>query len=721
MRKERFFWRITPAVVFLLLLTQCSLYQKSSDENKTETMQTSLQDNPLLQPFDTPYETVPFSKIKPEHFEPAIKEEIKRTRETVDKIIQNPEAPTFENTVEALDYADLRLRRIQSILSNLNSANTNPALQEAAEKSMPLVSDFYSELMQNKDLFDRVKAVYDRKDELSLTPEQEMLLEKTYRAFVRNGVNLEEEKRAALRDINRRLTELGLQFTKNLLHDTNEYYLHLTDESELEGLPERVKTAAAEAAAKKGLEGWVFTLHYPSYGPFMKYSTRRDLRERLYKMYGSRAFKGDEYDNSQTVIEEVELRKQKADLLGYPTYATYVLKERMADTPEKVLNFLDELHGYARPYALKDIEKLQALAREDGIDQIQAWDIAYYSNKLKEKELQLNEEKLKPYFPLDTVLKGMFETANKLYGIRFEPADNIDKYHPDVQVYKVIDNDGSLLAIFYADFFPREGKRQGAWMTSFGPQYKKDGKNVRPHISIVTNFSKPTADEPSLLNFYEVNTLFHEFGHALHGMLSQVTYPSLSGTNVYWDFVELPSQIMENWTYEPEVLEMISGHYQTGEPVPAEEIEKLKREKQFLEGMATERQLGFGYLDMAWHHQYPEGYQNIVQYENAAMDKTRLYPYVNGTLMSTTFGHLFSGGYAAGYYSYKWAELLDADAFSIFKKNGIFDKETAARFRHLLEQGGTRHPSELYEEFAGRPPKIDALLERAGFKQSDEH
>jgi len=705
--KKLLFW-----LSFLIMSFLGILYAQKDMSMKKE-------NNPLLEPFDTPYETVPFSRIKPEHFEPAIKEEIRRTQEKIKEIRDNPERPTFENTVAALDYADLRLRRLRQILSNLNSADTNEKLQEAADKSLPLISDFYSGLMQDTALFERIRRVYERKDKLSLTDEQKMLLDKTYKAFIRSGVALPSEKRERLKEINRLLTERSLQFTKNLLHDTNEYYLHIENESDLKGLPERVKRAAAEEASKRGLKGWVFTLHYPSYGPFMKYAKRRDLREKLYRLYGSRAFKGDQYDNSTVVLDEVNLRKEKAGLLGYDTYARYVLEERMAGTPERVMDFLDELYNYAIPHARKEWKRLQTLARKDGIDTLRAWDVAYYSEQLKRRELQLDDEKLKPYFPLDKVLSGLFETARKLYGIRFEPASDIDVYHPDVQAYRVWDKDGSLLAVFYADFFPRPGKRQGAWMTSYNPQYILNGKNIRPHVSIVTNFSKPTADEPSLLNFYEVNTLFHEFGHALHGMMSQVTYPSLSGTNVYWDFVELPSQIMENWTYEPEVLKMISGHYKTGEPVPQEYIDKLKHEKQFLEGLATVRQLGFGYLDMAWHHRYPEGYKNIVQYENDAIAKTRLYPYVNGTLISTGFGHLFSGGYAAGYYSYKWAELLDADAFSIFKKNGIFDPKTAAKFRHLLEQGGTKHPSDLYLEFAGRPPKIDALLERAGFKRTE--
>ncbi len=678
------------------------------------------QENPLITGFNTPYETVPFSRIKPEHFEPAIKKAVEDAKKEIDNIINNPEPADFGNTVEALAFSGMHLNRLQQILSNLNSAETNKALQEAAEKMMPYISDFTSELLQNEKLFERIEQVYQQKDKLQLNDEQNMLLEKTYKNFIRSGARLNKKDKKELKDINRKLTELSLKFTKNLLHDTNEYYLHITDSARLKGLPKRNIQQAEEEARKRQKEGWIFTLHYPSYGPFMKYAADRSLREKFYKLYGSRAFKGDEYDNRQVVLDEVNLRKRKAKLLGYDTYADYVLEERMAETPAKVMAFLDDLYGHAKPYATKEWEELNKLAREDNIDTLQAWDVAYYSEKLKQKKLQLDEEKLKPYFPLEQTLEGMFEVARKLYGIRFEPAPEIDVYHPDVKPYKVFDEKDEFLAVFYADFFPRPGKRQGAWMTSYKPQYIKDGKNSRPHISIVTNFSKPTATEPSLLSFYEVNTLFHEFGHALHGMLSQVTYPGLSGTNVYWDFVELPSQIMENWTYEPQVLEMFAKHYQTGEAIPYDYIEKLKRQKQFLEGMATLRQLGFGYLDMAWHYRYPEGYENIVSYENAALDPTRFYEYVPGTLVSTSFGHLFSGGYAAGYYSYKWAELLDADAFSIFKKNGIFDKQTARKFRKLLEQGGSKHPMELYKEFAGRPPQLDALLERAGFKSVNE-
>ncbi len=677
------------------------------------------QQNPLLKPFDTPYETVPFDKIKPGHFKPAIENAIRDTKNKIQQIIEHSGEPDFHNTIEALEFSDLKLKRLQQILNNLNSAETNPELQKAAEEIMPEISDFYSELLQNEKLFERVQKVYDNREKYDLNDEQKMLLRQTYLAFVRSGVALSPSEKEEFKKINRRLTELSLQFTKNLLHDTNEYILHVKHEKDLEGLPEREKQAAAEEAKKRNLKGWVFTLHYPSYGPFMKYVKNRSLRKKMYRLFGSRAFHGDAYDNRNVVLEEVEKRKLKAELLGYPSYASFVLEERMAETPVEVIRFLDELYDYAMPHARKEFEKLSELARQDGVDQIQAWDVAYYSEKWKRQTLDWDEEKLKAYFPLPGVLEGMFEVAHKLYGIRFEKADDIPVYHPDVEVYRVMDNDGSFLAVLYLDFYPRSGKRQGAWMTSYRKQYRLNGQDYRPHISIVTNFSKPVGNTPSLLTFNEVNTLFHEFGHALHGMLSDVTYPSLSGTSVYWDFVELPSQIMENWIYQPEALQLFAKHYETGEILPADYIEKLKKEKQFLEGMATVRQLGFGYLDMAWHHTYPDGFENIVQYENEALEKIRLYPYVEGTLISTSFGHLFAGGYAAGYYSYKWAELLDADAFSIFQKNGIFDQEIAQKFRNLLKQGGTKHPKVLYEEFAGRPPQIQALLKRAGFIKSE--
>lgn len=672
--------------------------------------------NPLLHLEDYPYESIPFSKIKPEHFDEAFPSVMQNTLARIESIEGRTDTPTFANTVEPLSYAHIPLSRLQHLLSNLNSAATNEQIQALSEKWMPELTAFWNGIYQRQALFDRIKRVYDNRQNESLNDEQKMLLETTYRAFVHSGALLDEEGKKQLQDIKRRLSGLSLQFQKNLLHDTHAFRLHLTTSDEVAGLPQSVLAQAAERARKENKEGWIFTLDYPSYGPFMKYASRRDLRERMYRAYMSRAYHGDEFDNSQVVKDEAALRKHLAALLGYPSYAHLVLTERMAGDPQTVMNFLDELYGYARPAAEGEFKELEQLARLDGINKMQAWDVAYYSEKLKQQRLDFDDEKLRPYFPLDATVEGMFRVANKLYGIRFEPAQGIDVYHPDVQVWKVLDRDGSFLALLYTDFYAREGKRQGAWMTSYKDQYRTpDGRNSRPHISIVTNFGRPTGDTPALLNFYEVNTLFHEFGHALHGMLANTTYADLSGTNVYWDFVELPSQIMENWTYEPEVLQMFARHYLTGEPLPAEWIEKIKRSKQFLEGMHTLRQLGFGYLDMAWHYSLQEVPGDLEAFENQVFAPVRFTPPVPGTLMSTQFGHLFAGGYAAGYYSYKWAELLDADAFSIFQKNGIFDAKTARKFRHLLEQGGSRHPMKLYEEFAGRPPKIEALIRRAGF------
>ena len=699
---------------FVILFIQCEM---NTDKNQDKTM-TEKTENPLLvEKFNTPYESIPFSKIEPGHFKSAIELAMKEAKDEIERIKNNPQEATFENTVEALDYAGLRLQILSRLLSNLNSAETNEAIQQVAQEIFPRLSEFNNEIKQDEKLFERVRYVKEHVDMSRLTEEQKTLLDRTYKSFVRSGALLSPEQKEEFKKIDKRLSELSLKFSKNLLHDTNEYTLHITDRKDLKGLPENVVKAAEEEARKRDKQGWIFTLQYPSYGPFMKYAENRQLREKLYKLYMTRGFHGDEYDNVPVILEMVELRRKKAELLGYDSYADFVLEERMAETPDRVISFLDELESYVHPVGEKELQALKTMAGSDGIEKFMPWDKAYYSEKLKQKKLDLDEEKLKPYFLLEKVVDGLFKTVHKLYGLQFVRTDNIDVYHPDVQVYEVRDEDGSFLALLYMDFFPREGKRQGAWMTSFKTQYKKDGKDHRPHISLVMNFTKPTDNTPSLLSFYEVTTLFHEFGHALHGMLSDVTYPSLAGTNVYWDFVELPSQIMENWVYEKEVLDMFAQHYETGEKLPVEYLEKIKQTKQFLEGMATLRQLGFGYLDMAWHYTYPGKINDAEAYEVQAMKKTRLLPHVPNTMMSPGFGHLFAGGYAAGYYSYKWAELLDAHAFSIFRKNGIFDKETARKFRHLLEQGGTRHPMELYKEFAGTEPDIKPLLRRAGFIQ----
>ena len=669
----------------------------------------------MLDYFETPFQTIPFEQIKPEHFQPAIEKYIAQTKSEIDKITQNKALPTFENTLEALEFSGMHLDRISGLLSNLNSAETNDALQLVADKVMPMLTELGNDIRLNQALFKRIQYVYEHQDEENLTAEQQRLLEKTYKSFVRNGAHLDETSKEKLRKIDAKLTTLKLNFNKNVLQETNDFQLHITDASDLSGLPESHRQAAQETAKQLGKTGWVFTLHYPSYVPFMKYIDKRSLREKMALAYGTRAFKDNDFNNSQNVIDIVKLRKQRANLLGYETHARFVLEERMAQNPETVIQFLDDIYVPAYPAAQKEIQKLSELAQKDGIETLQSWDIAYYIEKLKKQVLDLDEEALKPYFQLDKVLNGVFTIANKLYDLQFKENADIATYHPDVKAYEVTDDQGNFVAVFYADFFPRKGKRQGAWMTSYKSQWQKDGENSRPHISIVCNFSKPTSSQPSLLSFNEVTTLFHEFGHALHGMLANTVYPGLSGTNVYWDFVELPSQIMENWAYEKEALNLFAEHYQTGEMIPDSFIQKIKKSLQFMEAYATVRQLSFGYLDMDWHHRIdPENIQNVASVEEQAFAKTRLVPYNHKTNMSVAFGHIFPGGYASGYYSYKWAEVLDADAFELFKEKGIFDKETALKFKKLLSSGGTQHPMALYEAFRGRKPKVDALLKRAG-------
>ncbi|PHK17098.1 peptidase M3, partial [Nostoc linckia z15] len=546
--------------------------------------------------------------------------------------------------------------------------------------------------------------------------EQATLLEKKYKSFARNGANLPEEKKTRLREIDKQLSKLSLEFGENVLAETNAYQLHITDEADLSGLPEGAVEAARELAAAQEKEGWIFTLDHPSYLPFMTYADNRDLRKKLALAFGAKAYQGNEYDNREIVKDIVKLRHERANLLGYGSHADFVLEERMAGSPQKVKEFLKDLLEKAKPAAEKEFTQLTGFAEElDGIDQLQKWDGAYYSEKLKQKLFNLDDEKLKPYFQLEKVLNGAFTIAEKLYGLSFKEVNDIDKYHPDVQTFEVVDEGGNLTAVFYADFFPRKGKRNGAWMTSFKPQYIKDGINERPHVSIVCNFTKPTATKPSLLTFNEVTTLFHEFGHALHGMLANTNYPTLSGTSVYWDFVELPSQVMENWCYEPEALELFAHHYQTGDMIPMEYIEKIKESASFQEGMATLRQLSFGLLDMGYHSMDPAGITDVKIFEMEQFASTQLYPDVPENVMSTAFSHIFQGGYASGYYSYKWAEVLDADAFEFFQQNGIFDKETAAKFKeNILSKGGTEHPMLLYKRFRGQEPKPDALLKRAG-------
>ena len=672
--------------------------------------------NPLLKDFSTPFHTAPFSKLKNEHFLPAFKQAISDAKSDIDEIVSNSEVPTFKNTIEALEFAGQQLERISAIFFNLNSAETNDEIQKIAQEVSPLLAEFSNDITLNESLFERIKTVYEQKDMFQLTVEQKTLLDKKYKSFSRNGANLPKSKKKKLREIDKELSKLKLQFGENVLAETNAYELHVTDEAQLKGLPESALEEAQHLAETKGKKGWIFTLQYPSYIPFMTYAENRELRKQLAIAFGAKGFQKNQYNNEEIVLKIAKLRHERANLLGYKTHAHYVLEERMAKNPETVNHFLHELLDKAKPAAQREFANLQQFAKElDGIDTLEKWDGAYYSEKLKQKLFNLDDEKLKPYFKLENVIAGVFMVAEKLYGLRFEEVHNIDKYHRDVLTYKVLDGTNHLVAIFYADFFPREGKRNGAWMTSFKPQYIKEEENERPHISIVCNFTKPTKTKPSLLTFNEVTTLFHEFGHALHGMLANTTYPSLSGTSVFWDFVELPSQVLENWCYEKEALELFAKHYQTGESIPMELIEKIKESATFHEGMQTLRQLSFGLLDMGWHGQDPSAITNVKQQELKAFEGTQLYPDVAENCMSTSFSHIFQGGYSSGYYSYKWAEVLDADAFEYFKEQGIFSKTVADKFKNfVLSQGGTEDPMVLYKRFRGKEPNPEALLRRAG-------
>ena len=670
----------------------------------------------LTKHFDTKHNTAPFSQIKNEDYFPAFQEGIALAKAEIEAIVNNPEAPTFENTIEAMDYSGEVLDRLSSIFFNLNSAETNDEMQKIAQEVSPLLSEFSNDITLNPELFARIKSVYEQKESLNLTPEQSTLLDKKYKSFSRNGANLAEDQKNQLREIDKELSKLSLQFGENVLAETNAFQMHLTDEKDIAGLPEGTIEAARSLAKAQEKEGWIFTLDHPSYLPFMTYADNRELRKKMAIAFGSKGFQNNEFNNEAIVLKIVKLRHQRANLLGYATHAHFVLEERMAESPEKVMAFENDLLTKAKPAALKEFEQLSAFAKEmHGINQLEKWDGAYYSEKLKQQLFNLDDEKLKPYFQLEKVLNGAFTIAGKLFGLTFTEVFDIDKYHEEVMTYEVTDANNDLVAIFFADFFPRKGKRNGAWMTSFKSQYVKNGVNERPHISNVCNFTKPTETKPSLLTFNEVTTLFHEFGHGLHGMLANTIYPSLSGTSVYWDFVELPSQVMENWCYEPEALALFATHYQTGEVIPQEYVEKIKESASFQEGLATLRQLSFGLLDMAWHGQDPTNITNLKAFETEQFKSTQLYPDVAENAMSTAFSHIFQGGYSSGYYSYKWAEVLDADAFEYFKESGIFNKEIADKFKdNVLSKGGTEHPMKLYKRFRGQEPKPDALLRRAG-------
>ncbi|WP_163710902.1 M3 family metallopeptidase [Mangrovibacterium lignilyticum] len=675
--------------------------------------------NPLLEPFNTLHDTAPFTKIKNEHFLPAFKAAITLAKKEIQEVIDNPEVPTFENTVEAMERSGERLSIIRGVFFNLNSAETNDELQQIAQEVAPLLSEFGNDISLNEDLFARVKLVYEQKDQLDLNTEQQTLLDNSYQSFVRNGANLNAEDKEKYRKITGELSKLGLQFQQNVLAETNAYEMHLTDEAELAGLPDFVREAAALTAKQKEKSGWIFTLQHPSFIPFMKYSDRRDLREKLFRASSCKGNQGNEYDNKEIIKKILSLKLEKANLLGFSSHAKFKLERRMAETPEKVTTFLDELHQASKPFADSDLAEVQQFANEAGFEgTIERWDWAYYSEKLKNARYGFNEEAVKPFFKLENATKGIFGLAKQLYKLEFRKSDEIEVYHPDVQAYEVYNEAGDFIAVFYMDFFPRESKRSGAWMTDYRSQYMEDGVNKRPHISIVCNFTKPTETKPSLLTFDELTTFLHEFGHALHGMLSQCQYASTSGTNVYWDFVELPSQMHENWAYEKEWLDQFAVHYETGEKLPEELIHKIVEAKNFQSGYFSERQLSFGMLDLSYHTLTEPLAESIPEFEAKAMKNMNLLKPVEGALMSTAFSHIFAGGYDAGYYSYKWAEVLDADAYSVFMKNGIFDQATADSFRkNILEKGGSEHPMLLYTRFRGQEPTVDALLERSGLKK----
>ncbi len=667
--------------------------------------------NSLTQEFNTKYNSAPFNEIKEEDFLPAIKELIVVAEKEIDAIAQNQEPATFENTIETLAYSGEKLDVVSGIFFNLNSAETNDEIQKIAQEVSPLLTEFSSKISQNKKLFERIKKVHDEKEQYKLNEEQQMLLKETYKGFVRSGALLNEQDKKKLEKLNMDLSVKSLQFGQNVLASTNAYFKHIKDRNELNGIPDAILSQYAEDAKERSLEGYVITLQYPSYLPAMTYAENRDLRKELALANGKKSFTDGDFDNKNLIKEIIALRHEKARLLGYENFAEFVLEERMAQSPVKVRDFLNELLMKATPYAQNEINELKTLANADAVEEMQSWDHAYYAEKLRKQKFDLDDEELKPYFQLEKVQEAVFGLAGKLFGLEFKEVFDVQKYHPEVKTYEVLE-EGAYKALLYTDYHPRKGKRAGAWMTSYKNQFSKNGENRRPHISVVCNFSKPTKDTPSLLTFQEVTTLFHEFGHALHGILANTQYPSLSGTSVKWDFVELPSQFLENYCYEPEFLKTFARHYATGEVLPGEKIDKVSESKNFMEGYQTLRQLGFGLLDMAYHTKM-EKVADIKTFETEETKATNLYPSNPETAVSPSFSHIFQGGYSAGYYSYKWAEVLDADAFQYFKENGIFNPEIAAKYKMLLASGGTKEPMELYKNFRGSEPKVESLLKRA--------
>lgn len=673
-------------------------------------------ENPLLTESKAPFGAPEFDKIKTEHYLPAFEEGIKEGKAEIDAIVANPDEPTFENTIEAMEHAGSKLNKVGGIFFNLMEAHTSDEMQAIAEQVSPMLTEYSMYVSLNAPLFERVKAVYEKRNELGLDKDQMILLEDNYKGFVRGGANLSEEDKALYSKWAEELSLATLQFSKNVLAATNAYTLHITDSTDLAGLPEYAKVMGAETAKEKGLEGWAFTLDYPSYGPFMKYSTVRNLREDMWKAYNSRAL-GGEFDNSEVVKTIVDLRIKMANILGYETWADYQLEERMAKNRNTVNEFISQLLEPSMEFAKKDIESVLKYAKKNGFegDKLMPWDFSFWSERYQEAEYSLNAEELKPYFRLESCIDAVFSLANRLYGLEFVELDNVPVYHEDVKVYEVKDADGRHMALFYADFFPRASKRGGAWMTEFRGQSIKNGVEYRPFISTVMNFTKPTADTPSLITHDEFTTFLHEFGHALHGILAEGRYESLTGTNVPRDFVELPSQILENWGYEPEYLNSFAKHYQTGEPIPAELIEKIVAAKNYLAGYGQVRQLHFGYLDMNWHSLTSVPEMSVIEFEQSVLAPYETLPAVADTGFSTSFSHIFSGGYSAGYYSYKWAEVLEADAFSLFKEKGIFNQEVAKSFReNILSKGASDEASVLYRNFRGHDPQPQALMKKLG-------
>jgi peptidyl-dipeptidase Dcp len=700
----------------VILLTLPNMPAK---EKRTRMMiEKDIMSNPLLQEWMTPYGSPPFPDIKPSHFRHAIEKAIKEAEKEIDSISLNETPPDFENTIAELEKTGELLGKIVSVLFNLNSAETNKDLQAVTQDVSPILTSFSNDITLNEKLFSRIAYVYNNRDKAGLSTEQRILVERRYRNFILGGAGLDDKAKARFRQITEELATLSLKFEENVLSETNLFELHITDASDLEGLPESVSEMAELEARKRNKKGWTFTLHFPSYVPFMQYAVDRSLREKMLKAYSTRAYKGGANDNRQNVKSIANLRLELSSLLGFDNFAEMILGDRMADSPDKVHKFLDDLYKESQAAAIRDFENISRFAAESGLaGKMERWDWPFYSEKLKKKLYNIDTETLKPYFRLENVEQAIFKLAAKLYGIRFVKNTTIPVYHKEVKTFEVYDKDDIFLSILYTDYHPRPGKNGGAWMTTYRDQRYENGNDIRPLVSIVTNFTRPAGTKPSLLSFNEVTTFLHEFGHALHAILSKCTYESLSGTNVARDFVELPSQFMENFAFEKAWLDSWAVHYVTGEKIPDDKIQKIKEAATFNEGYSCYRQLSFGFLDMAWHTITKSVVSDIDKFEKAAMEKTELFPPVNGLNMSASFSHIFAGGYAAGYYGYKWAEVLDADAFSHFKETGIFNRDTAASFReNILEKGGTEKPQDLYIRFRGKEPSIEALLKRSGLK-----